>query len=487
MRKNDNDSGIRRTHLGLVLIVLLGTATRLFRLGYQSLWYDEAFAWTVSSAPLDLSLYAILVDGSHPPLYYLLERLFPYLGSSETIVRLSSAIFGILCIPLAYKVASLCLGRRVGFFGALLLALSPFHVWFSQEARMYTMANFFILGGAYFFLRLLKESGSWGLWIGLTLCTILGYWANFSVFLFTLVQFAFLIITLRAHYPLLRRWTVAQGIAGLTILPWFVALYSRELNSFGFRWIPRPELSDIYKTLWNFSMGYTGLLTPLTILALLLFVVALALSFRDKAALFFHLWLWLPILFSWAISMRLSIYIDRFLMVSLPPFLILIAYGAIGVKKAAGRWALACGVLAATVVSLGQVYFDPVYYLKEDWRGMVQYIQENEQPGDVIVLPFFESLLPFNYYYTGEVEREPISTNRVTTPLETIAQGHSRLWLVHPHQHDSRHLLARSGSIDTTLRDQNPEIDAWLKSHEGQIVDRKSFSGLTIELYDLSS
>ncbi len=484
-----------------ILITLLGSAVRLFRLGQQSLWYDEAFAWAVASADVRTSIAAILSDGSHPPLYYLVLRFFLHVGQSETIIRLPSAMFGILAVPLVYKIGRLCFGRKAGLIGALWLGLAPFHVWYSQEARMYSMVVFLSLGSVYFFLRTLREN-SRILWLGFIVFTALAYPTNYSAFLVSLVQLAFLVCTLRTNYRALRRWTISQVLAFLPLLPWLVALLNREVRSFGFGWIPRPGPLDPLKTLWNFSLGYTGALTPLVSLSLLLFAFAFlrglwsrrgrlegdspkALLF-PQAGLFFALWLILPIAFAYLIShLLVPIYIDRFLLVALPPYLILVACGLLSIKNTIARRGLIVALTLAISLSLGRIYFDPIY-AKEDWRGLAGYIRQKSQSNDVIFVRTLEGTLPFNYYYRGQLEKVAMSVNRVIAPLDEIAQEHERIWLIYPYPHDTTHFVAKPGPLDLYGGETEPEIRNWLVAHRRDIVEERSFSGLRLILYDLS-
>lgn len=485
----------------LVLIILLAAAVRLYRLGCQSLWYDEAFAWAVASADLRTSIEAILSDGNQPPLYYAILRLFLWFGRSEEIVRLPSAVFGILAVPLVDKIGRLCFGRKAGLVSALWFSLSPLHVWYCQEARMYTLVVFFSLGSVYFFLRLLRQNEG-RLWVGFILLTAAGYLTNYSAFLVSLAQLAFIVCTFRLNYRFLRHWTIGQALAFLPLLPWLVALLSREVKSFGFGWIPRPGLLDPLKTLWNFSLGYTGTLTPLISLSLLLFAFAFLHGFWPQrrepeggppraplfpyAWLFLALWFILPVAFVFVVSYLLvPIYIDRFLLVALPPYLILLAYGLLRIRNIIVRRGLILALTLALSFGLGRIYFDPIY-AKEDWRGLAGYIQQKSQSNDVIFLETLEGTLPFNYYYRGQLERVPMSVNRVISPLDEITQEHDRIWLVYPYPHDTTHFVAKPGPLNLYDEETAPAIRSWLVSHQRDIVEERDFSGLRLILYEPS-
>jgi len=366
---------------------------------------------------------------------------------------------------------------------------------------MYTMVVFFSLGSVYFFLRLLRQNEG-RLWAGFIVLTAAGYLTNYSAFLVSLVQFAFIVCTFKLNYRLLRRWTVSQALAFLPLLPWLGVLLTRESKSFGFGWIPRPEPLDPLKTLWNFSLGYTGTFTPLVSLSLLLFAFAFLHSLWNQrsgsegdppqipplpyAKLFLALWLILPIVFVFLIShLLVPIYIDRFLLVALPPYLILVAYGLLSIKNTIGRRGLILALTLAISLSLSRIYFDPIY-AKEDWRGLAGYIQQKSQSNDIIFLETLEGTLPFNYYYRGQLERVPMSVNRIIAPLDEITQEHDRIWLVYPYPHDTTHFVAKPGPLDLYGGETAPQIRSWLMAHRPDIVEERDFSGLRLILYELS-
>lgn len=121
----------------LGLLLLLGLALRI-RLLDRVLDYDEQFSWLLAQQPLATLLEATHGD-VHPPLHYLILSAWGALfGYSEISMRLPSAIAGLCVIALVYYLGRrLELGDDVTFVAALITAVSPFQVFFSQQARMY--------------------------------------------------------------------------------------------------------------------------------------------------------------------------------------------------------------------------------------------------------------------------------------------------------------------------------------------------------------
>ncbi len=476
----------------LILIILLGNAVRLYRLNYQSLWFDESLSMALASVPLRISIEATLAEGlQHLPLYYLLLRMFVWIGRSEMVLRLPSAFCGVLAIPLIYQVGRCCLGQGPGLFAALLLAVNPYHVWFSQEARMYSLLMLSTLGSLYFFLRLLNENRR-SLWLGFIVFHAIGYCTLYFALFIPLIEFAFILCTWRVNYAILRRWTLGQFVAALTLSPWMGIVFLSGYRNFGVGWIPRPQWYAPLQTLWNFSIGYTEVITPLVAVSLFVFWLAFVCGLVSVAAgqtparLLLGLWVGLPIVTTILMSLRRPFYVDRYLIICLPSFLILVARGALHPRPRLVRLGWALALLVAASIGLSRVYFDAEYYTKEDWRAAAQYITQHEQPGDVIALRLAASALPFSYYYQGQLDRVAITSLGTTRAIENIAAGHQRLWLVRPHPHDSTHLLAKSQPELTEADEADPLFLRWMNDHRSDVVEVKEFSGLSLALYKLS-
>ena len=131
----------------LVVIILIAFALRLLLLGKQSLWYDEGVTWMLSQMPLAELIQWTAAD-IQPPLYYLIiwatDIIF---GDSEWALRFPSTVFNILTLPVIYVLSRRLFASRSPrqFFAsspllaAAILAIAPIMVYYSQEARMYTL------------------------------------------------------------------------------------------------------------------------------------------------------------------------------------------------------------------------------------------------------------------------------------------------------------------------------------------------------------
>ena len=125
----------------LAALTLVGALLRAWQIGAKSIWIDEAFSvWVARQPPAEGVRWLARID-QHPPLYYVLLHLWLALGDGPAAVRLLSATVSTLNIPALYALGARLFGRRVGLLAAAVLALSPFHVYLAQEARMYALLS----------------------------------------------------------------------------------------------------------------------------------------------------------------------------------------------------------------------------------------------------------------------------------------------------------------------------------------------------------
>jgi hypothetical protein len=128
-------SGFSTLLLGL--LTLLALALRVLRLDFQPLWWDEGYSVWFATHPLE-QMAALTALDIHPPLYYaLLHGWIGPLGAGPVALRLFSVAAGVLAIPAIYALGRRMLNTRAGLLAAFLLAINPFHVYYSQEVRMY--------------------------------------------------------------------------------------------------------------------------------------------------------------------------------------------------------------------------------------------------------------------------------------------------------------------------------------------------------------
>ncbi len=145
----------------VVIITLFGGWMRVLLLDSKGMWLDETFSvWLANHDISDMLQWIVKID-QHPPLYYfLLHFWMAFKGDAPNSVRLFSVLFGVGTIPVIYLIGKRMSGRAMGLAAAAILALSPFHIYFAQETRMYTLLTFNAAVAMYALVRLLTDSRS---------------------------------------------------------------------------------------------------------------------------------------------------------------------------------------------------------------------------------------------------------------------------------------------------------------------------------------
>lgn len=140
----------------LLLIVLIGAALRIHHLTNQSLWLDEVFTMHIAQLSFtQIWNFTISSIDVHPPLFYFFERIgILIFGLTSFGLRIFPAIFGIITIPIFYFIGKeLTNNKSIGLLMAMLLTISTFHIYHSQDARMYSLYLLLFSFGLYFFIR----------------------------------------------------------------------------------------------------------------------------------------------------------------------------------------------------------------------------------------------------------------------------------------------------------------------------------------------
>lgn len=269
----------------LLLILLLAFALRLYRLGQADIWWDEGFSvWLARFEPASIAQMTVVDE--HPPLHYWFLSLWNRLaGETEVAVRFSSLFFGMLSIALLYRLGASLLGPAGGLSAAALLAVSRFHVWWSQEIKMYALAIFLSLLALWFFVGLVRRPSRTA-WIGHVVAMTLA--------LYTLYVAAFLLLAegLVASAALLvwrRGWTARGRLAllstlaapALLMIPWLLWFLGSGLAREGEGPMERSLFIDITTTV--LPLGVSTDFHNLLPLAKLLWLAGLAGAF---------FWLW---------------------------------------------------------------------------------------------------------------------------------------------------------------------------------------------------
>ena len=266
--------GVLGSHRGLIALTILAASLRFPTLDVQSFWHDEAVTAARLIRPGLLDTLRVIPDSeATPPLYYMLAWAWSKLfGTGEVGLRSLSALAGVATVPVTYRAAADLVSRRGGLVAAALVATNPMLVWFSQEARSYSLVVLLTALSFLFFTRALERSASGSL----------AGWAVSSMLALATHYFALFVVAPEAIWLLIRathrrRATAAVGAtaaAGLVVLP--LAIYQARDGKGS--WIGELPLGErVLGAIRTFLTGQADQIELLAAAAAVLVVAGLAL------------------------------------------------------------------------------------------------------------------------------------------------------------------------------------------------------------------
>lgn len=215
-------TAFKRTWLVPAAVLLLSSGVRLLNLGHDSLWLDEVNTLNAVRAATTL---VELSERDHPPmLYWLTAAAVGTLGTSEMALRLVSALAGSVATALLWRLGRALGGRTSAAWAALALALLPFHLRYSQEARHYSLLFLFSLLSSLCLLAAMRRPGA-RRWAAFGVATALNLYTHYGAFLLLAAQGVVVLGWLAARARR-RDWAAAAlpaaaGAVGLALYaPW---------------------------------------------------------------------------------------------------------------------------------------------------------------------------------------------------------------------------------------------------------------------------
>lgn len=472
--------GPKRQHvLAALACGAVAAAARLYDLGGESLWLDEAttFEWA-SRGP------AALIDraraGEHNPAYFLFMHYWMVLGDGERMLRLPSAIFGTAAVIAVYTLGAIVGGARSGAFAALLTALNGEQVRYGQEARMYAMACFgtAVAGAGLAWLAANPEAavrrlspvlsrvapgarsidGPGKAWAAFVLGTAFALYMHNTVVLFLVAaNLAWLIVVWSAPTPrkgLAQRWLVANAIVAAVFAPWAVSLVAQANRVADGFWIRFPSGTQVLATIENlYLFGQAAWVGP----ALALGAGAGAWTLRKRPALLgvlVILSVGAPALVLLA-SVHTPIFIARIMLWGPPFFFVLCGTGLSAVRSPLPATAAILGVLAAGILGLRPYYANRS---KPAWDDIARAIASRAAPEEVVLAVDGLSRKPLDYYFNrrdAPIGPRTIYVARSRKPLPRAVERATAVWFVAPHRGGATAERRRHARVVASLLRQN--------------------------------
>jgi mannosyltransferase len=500
----------QRTNLlrwGMAGLLITAFAIRAFTLTNQSLWRDEVDALRFAIAPWHEMLGTFTQPGWNGPLYFVLLRGWVALtGQSEFTLRYLSLFFGVLAVALAFGLSRRLTDSLTALLCSALFATSPYLTWYSQEVKMYSLVLALAVLAVYALRRAIGHpepqggegsrpcdkatlrfrfaqndttmGSSAGWWMTLVAATSIAMYCHILAALLIPVEMILALV-----------WGIGSGDDGwwkgalvsfacltlpyLPLLRWQLPLVLTPAQT-GFVFYPFNQMLMIM--LSGFATGVSGKL-PTTALwpmgSLVLIGIALSPArWRDKAVLL--IWLLLPPLALFLISLNRPIFTDRYLIWIGPAFYLLVSLGVVAVWRLWKPLGMVAFVAMLGIAMTG-VYDQAATPIKTDFRSAARYVSAHQAPGDLVIFQIPYVRYTFDYYHPQPYDwADGLFTNYGMSDADVDAQmwamvaGRKTVWLV---------------ASEMEMWDRNLQVWKWLESHARR-ADSVEFTLVTLYQYE---
>lgn len=425
-------------------ILLLAFTVRLYRLDFQSIWWDEGHSIAMASAPL-LQISTLPGMDVHPPGFFAaLHGWMALAGQSKFALRYFSLGFSLLTIALIIRFGRSLGGDWVGWWAGLLMALSPFYVAYAQEVRMYAMVTFFATGSVYCLWRLLftERNPQYAIrnhyLVGYILLTTASlythYFTGFLLFFENLLWLTWLISRVR-HFdlskwgPRLKPWLGSQLAIFLLFVPQ-LRLALRQVTTYTNPNLNPPSLSHFISHSWQaYTLGLTidfERVRPYLWFIAVLCLAGLIVHRRDRHFTALLGWFLVPMGLYFIALQRQPSYQPRYLMLATPSIFLLLA-----LTLTFRKWTHGLGLVVVAIFVLGLYsYFNDPTYFKDDAEAVTHWLMRETTSDDIV---FVDVPHPFHYY----ADHIPAPTRYLFVDIHTAADilnqealGRDRLYWV---------------------------------------------------------
>lgn len=397
------------------IILILATTLRLVKID-QSFWLDEAINIVASQ---NYSFWDMVtkypVGDFHPPGYFALLWIWARIGGiGEIWVRLPSLILGVTTVWLVFLLGKELFNRKTGLFAALFMALAPLHVYYSQEARMYSFAAFSVALSFYFFWKVLNKGNMVNL-VGYGISNAFVLYSDYLAYLIFPTQFIYFLLFKRnflvkvisvwiLNLVILIPWLavfskqLAAGTAAASLVPGWASVVGgasvKELLLIPVKiFFGRVSIDD--KQIYGLLSSLVGI-----VYGGLIVIGVRKLNSGTKLLMF---WLFIPVILAFAISFFIPVLTYFRMLFILPAVYLLLAKGLDVLSQRAMPirrrllWLVTGTVCTVSAISLWVYYTNPKFQ-REDWRGAVYAVDQLAQGNGIILFENNDLPAPFIYY-----------------------------------------------------------------------------------------
>jgi mannosyltransferase len=418
-----------KSYYALFVILFVAAVLRFFHIDYQSVWLDEIHTLNEANPNLSLAgLYdAILGADPHPPLYFiLLHFVFKIFGYTTFVARMFSAVVGVAGVAGIYFLGKELFNNKVGIYASLLLAVNYFHLFYSQEARMYSLLFLTTTFSFYFLARFIKlPTLRTALIYGIS-STLMIYCHFFALFTLVSQYLILLFFVFNPHKTTGKKFFIYSAIAGIASLilylpVWGIFQKAAERTTI---WITMPTL-DVYTEIFKEFFGQAELVIFFVLILIVIFFIQLSKETETNRKInpdedhlvfsFLMLFVWISITLLIPLIRTytaLPMLISRYFINVLPAVILMIAIAIFYIRNEIVRYGI---LIFISIFSLTDIMIVKKYYSKvdkEQFREVSQFVIDNNSSQDPVVSTL-------GWYFPFFLDNDKVKTSIVNKPLET--------------------------------------------------------------------
>lgn len=364
----------------LVILIALAMGLRFWKLGEWSFWADEIFAvQDAQNFPQSLTI--------NPIIYGIIHETTSFFGLSEWSSRLGPCIIGIISVPFVYLIARSMFNSQIGILASLFLTLHPWHIYWSQNARAYSLVFLFAGLAAFCFYMAIETNKTRYIILSLFL-TILSI-ASYLHCALLLPAFILYLILL-PFMPV----TLPKGLNRKNILIFFVPF----ILSLSVLFIPTVR-EYVYSGWGSNEWGRNAFYILFTIVYSLGIPFAMAsivgafhsFAYLNRGGIFLICYAVVPLICLLAISPFLNV-AGYYLFFTMPAYLLLAALCASEVASSISRSSRALSVSVILIIVFSLVAQSYMYYFvenggREKWKESFQALSGKIDINDPVIVP----------------------------------------------------------------------------------------------------
>jgi uncharacterized membrane protein len=409
--------------------------------GYRPLLKPEAGVGLNAIPP-------VLRRNVHLPLYFFLMHYWiQAAGNSAWAIRFPSALFGALAAGVTFLLAEHLFGMFVGLASASFMALAPDQIYFSQQARMYSLIIFLAISSTYLIALSQKYPKKRWPYVSYAVLSIAGLYTHYEYFFFLAAQFAFIWIGSRVGRENKKPWAVTHAVVFAAFAPWLLTTITQKKTSPEIvAWVHGSLSGNLI--LNEIVAKVTRLISVpelpagwISVVAAFVLLVAGSLALRTDRSRLFQLWSWIvfPIagilLMDQVLGTR-AIGITRYWLIVSPALYLLISRGLEKIPNRPARVGLLAVIVGflftgALLTAGGQLRPKP-----DRHEELAQFVDTRiTDPQHQLVLTDGLNALPLVLAYYGKTELPVLRYKWMVDELETrtfveLTGGRTEIWLL---------------------------------------------------------